>query len=177
MRKRHNSVFITFLIALGMFFLTACSFTRSNSPGKIAREQLNTILNCIETNDIETIKSLFAPGLQENLELDEQIRSLLNFIDGEIVSYSEPFGGKGSGMVSDGETVYQELYGVISDIQTDTGKTYRLNHSAILKNKNYPDALGVYYIRIKDMDLVGQDDVVLEITAGDPFYPDSHGKP
>lgn len=177
MRKRHNLVFVLLLITLAMLFLSACSFTRSNSPGKVAREQVNTILECIETNDTETIKSLFAPDLQESPELDEQIQSLLDFMDGEIISYAEPFGERGSGMVRDGETVYQELIGQIADIQTDSGKTYRLNHSAIFKNKNNPDCLGVYYIEIQDVDLVGQNDVVSEFIAGDPSYPDSHGKP
>lgn len=157
MVKRYRLIFSVFLIVLIFVCLTGCSITNNHSPAAVARKQANTILKCIQENDADTLKSLFTPDIQQKPELDEQIYSFLNFIDGEIVSYSEPFGERGGGEVRDGETVYQELYGSISNIQTDTGKNYRITHNAIFINKNNPDNLGVYYMRIQDVDLIESD--------------------
>lgn len=157
MVKRYRLIFSVFLIVLIFVCLTGCSITNNHSPAAVARKQANTILKCIQKNDADTLKSLFTPDIQKKPELDKQIHSFLNFIDGEIVSYSEPFGERGGGEVRDGETVYQELYGSISNIQTDIGKNYRIDHSAIFINKNNPDNLGVYYMRIQDVDLIESD--------------------
>lgn len=157
MVKRYRLIFSVFLIVLIFVCLTGCSITNNHSPAAVARKQANTILKCIQENDADTLKSLFTPDIQKKPELDKQIHSFLNFIDGEIVSYSEPFGERGGGEVRDGETVYQELYGSISNIQTDTGKNYRITHNAIFINKNNPDNLGVYYLEIRDEDLIESD--------------------
>ena len=157
MVKRYRLIFSVFLIVLIFVCLTGCSITNTSSPGAIAKKQANIILKCIQENDADTLKSLFTPDIQKKPELDKQINSFLNFIDGEIVSYSEPFGERGGGEVRDGETVYQELYGSISNIQTDTGKNYRITHNAIFINKNNPDNLGVYYLEIRDEDLIESD--------------------
>lgn len=157
MVKRYRLIFSVFLIVLIFVCLTGCSITNNHSPAAVARKQANTILKCIQENDADTLKSLFTPDIQQKPELDEQIYSFLNFIDGEIVSYSEPFGERGGGEYRYGETVYQKVDGSIRNIQTDTGKNYRINHSAIFINKNNPDNLGVYYMRIQDVDLIESD--------------------
>ena len=171
MVKRYRLIFSVFFIVLIFVCLTGCSITNTSSLGAVARKQVNTILKCIQENDAETLKSLFTPDIQKKLELDEQIHSFLNFIDGEIVSYSEPFGERGGGEVRYGETVYQELYGSISNIQTDTGKNYRITHNAIFINKNNPDNLGVYYMRIQDVDLVESDSGNPEDREIEIYYP------
>lgn len=172
MTEKYNSIFYIFLISLTMLILTSCGLTNNSSPGAVAKEQANTIMKCIEENDAATLKSLFTPNIQEMPELDEQIRLFLDFIDGKIVSYSGPLGGKDTGKIHDGETVYQELNDSIYKIQTDTGRNYQIDHNAIIVNKNDPDNLGVFYIRILDMDLAGQDDEAAECIVGDAFYPD-----
>lgn len=171
MVKRYRLIFSVFLIALIFVCLTGCSITNSHSPAAVARKQVNTISKCIQENDADTLKSLFTPDIQKKPELDEQIHSFLNFIDGEIVSYSEPFGERGGGEVRYGETVYQELYGSISNIQTDTGKNYRITHNAIFINKNNPDNLGVYYMRIQDVNLVESDSGNPEDREIEIYYP------
>ena len=49
------------------------------------------------------------------------------------------------------------MYSIINNIRTDTGKNYRITHNAIFINKNNPDNLGVYYMRIQDVDLIESD--------------------
>lgn len=171
MVKRYRLIFSVFLVVLIFVCLTGCSITNNHSPAAVARKQANTILKCIQENDADTLKSLFTPDIQQKPELDEQIYSFLNFIDGEIVSYSEPFGERGGGEYRYGETVYQELYGSISNIQTDTGKNYRITHNAIFINKNNPDNLGVYYMRIQDVDLVESDSGNPEDREIEIYYP------
>ena len=171
MVKRYRLIFSVFLIVLIFVCLTGCSITNNHSPAAVARKQANTILKCIQENDADTLKSLFTPDIQQKPELDEQIYSFLNFIDGEIVSYSEPFGERGGGEYRYGETVYQELYGSISNIQTDTGKNYRITHNAIFINKKNPDNLGVYYMRIQDVDLVESDSGNPEDREIEIYYP------
>ena len=56
-----------------------------------------------------------------------------------------------------GETLYEEVYSIINNIRTDTGKNYRITHNAIFINKNNPDNLGVYYLEIRDEDLIESD--------------------
>lgn len=155
MTKRCSQIFKIFIFTLLLIFLTGCSFSGTSSPTAVAKEQANTILQCIKENDADTLKSLFVPEIQEMPGFDEQIHSFLSYIDGAIVSYSGPRGGKGSGEIRDGETVNQELTGRIYNIQTDSGKNYQIDHCAILIDENDSDHVGVYYIRIQDMDLVG----------------------
>lgn len=156
MVKRYRLIFSVFLIVLIFVCLTGCSITNNHSPAAVARKQANTILKCIQENDADTLKSLFTPDIQQKPELDEQIYSFLNFIDGEIVLYDQ-HGGRSRRHVKYGETIYEEVYSIINNIRTDTGKNYRITHNAIFINKNNPDNLGVYYLEIRDEDLIESD--------------------
>ena len=170
MVKRYRLIFSVFLIVLIFVCLTGCSITNNHSPAAVARKQVNTILKCIQENDADTLKSLFTPDIQKKPELDEQIHSFLNFIDGEIVSYDQ-HGGRSRRHVKYGETIYEEVYSIINNIRTDTGKIYRITHNANFINKKNPDNLGVYYMRIQDVDLVESDSGNPEDREIEIYYP------
>lgn len=153
MAEKYKGLFIFLIIFIIGFDLTGCRISSPSSPTAVATKQANVIFECLISKDADALKELFVPTLQNDPELDAQIMSFFNFVDGEIISYSKPGGEQGSLEVRDGKTVYQGLQGHTYDIETDAGKKYEIRHSAIKVNDRCPDELGVYYICIVDKDL------------------------
>jgi hypothetical protein len=97
MKSRLFSAFVLLLTAMAIT-LTGCSASNKTnseeykSPGDLAKERQTEIMECFINKDAETIKSFFSEYVIETYpDIDTQIDEAFNFLDGEIVSYDEPF--------------------------------------------------------------------------------------
>ena len=78
-------------------------------------------------------------------DIDTQIDEAFDFIDGEIVSYDEPFSSASGG-------VEKKSYGAqTQNIITDKGTEYKISFEGWLTNEEEPEKVGVSYIRVIDM--------------------------
>ncbi len=95
-KHRKATVAIVSIVALAcVALLTACSDSDYVSPANQAENDLVTIVESINERDSAAIKSLLSSYFLANIEdIDSSIDEMLEFIDGEIVSYDEPFGSE-----------------------------------------------------------------------------------
>jgi len=82
------------ILIMLMFIFTSCSILSNSmslfnqSDESIADKTFEKLINAIETSNKETVKAMFSNAIQENENLEEKSLQLLEFIKGDIVSYS-----------------------------------------------------------------------------------------
>lgn len=116
-----------------------------------ATELSENALSGLGGDDFEMAKSIFSQKTTEREDFDAQLEAAMEFFEGEFVSSSsfsinsdstpDPETGKQMSMRYDVE---------IGKIVTSTGKTYSLCISAYTYFPDYPELVGVYYLRITD---------------------------
>ena len=113
------------------------------SPTKLATERQTEIMECFVNKNGETLKSFFCEYVMENYpDIDTQIDKALNFLDGKIVSYDEPFSYELGGLD-------HKYYGSFTDnIITDNGTGYKIIFHGYLTNDKEPKKIGITCITV-----------------------------
>lgn len=90
-------------------------------------------------------------------KLRDEITELINFIDGEIISYDKPDGSYGGGARTVEGKSREFLTGAVANIKTDTDKTYKLRAEYYSINKKYPESVGICALAIVCEDTFDQE--------------------
>ena len=144
--------FFHVFVLLMVIILTGCSASNKinseeyKSPGDLAKERQAEIMECFINKDAETIKSFFSEYVIETYpDIDTQIDKAFNFLDGEIISYDEPF-SSASGSKD------RKAYGADTrNIITDKGTEYKISFKGWLTNSKETNKVGVICIKVIDM--------------------------
>ncbi len=113
-----------------MFVLSSCI---SDTPKETALNSATTILNALKTGETEELKNLFCEEIKDTHDLDEEILSAIEFIDGNIIEDGTWYGmSSGGTSIRDGQIVRQTIHPGMQDIKTDTGKIYRITFVSYL---------------------------------------------
>lgn len=138
----------TCFILIVAIVVSSCSFSGDEDyvypPKKLAED----VVLCFLEQETETLKSLFSSYIKSKYDMDLQIEEAFAFIDDEILSYDEPFGDESGSSVKNGEWIESKFYGKISNIKTDTGKSYEIIINSFDINKDNPDKVGCSRILI-----------------------------
>ena len=118
---------------------------------QIANERFEALIDAIQTQDVNALKSLFSKNALKEAEiLDESIRHLFDYFQGELVSYNN-WGGPGvKAEMEYGDC--QEVYDATYDFETTQDK-YRLWMEIITVDTTDADKVGIrslYIIRFED---------------------------
>lgn len=133
------------IVSVTTLLLTGCNFDGEEykTPDRQAKDLQSDIMKCFINQDKETLKSFFSEYVIDNYaDIDTQIDEAFDFIDGEIVSYDEPF-SRATGPMD------EKSYGATTDnIITDKGTKYRIIFAGMLTDDENPDYVGVNSIKI-----------------------------
>lgn len=154
-------ILISCIITITMSLITRCISSNSDyiTPDQQADKLTVQIFDCFINNDSETLKSLFSSNVQESHDLDTEIKEAFYYIGGDIISYDEPDGTiQGKSRRAEEGITQLVLGGVITNIKTDTGKTYRISFTSYAINKDDEDDVGVISIGVIDEELEKQSD-------------------
>ena len=147
--KKIIASFIVFSLAL----FQGCSLNDEYiTPDEIAKNQSETIINCVKNKDLDSLKEILCEKLKSKDDIEVEIQELFDFIDGNIISYDEPIGRVRGGKTTPEETILKKAGGHIESIVTDTGRHYLIQFSSCIINKGNEDYIGVYSITILDKD-------------------------
>lgn len=91
-------------------------------------------------------------------KLRDEITELINFIDGEIISYDKPDGSYGGGARTVEGKSREFLTGAVANIKTDTDKTYKLRAEYYSINKKHPESVGICALDIVCEDTFDHED-------------------
>ena len=140
--KRHfpAAILLIIMTILSTGCLSSKEYKNSN---KLAFEYQTEIMECFINKDGETLKGFFSEYVLENYpDIDTQIEAAFDFLDGEIVSYDEPFtSGAGS--------LEKKDYGATTrNIITDKGTKYAIGFKGWYAYDKEPDKVGITVITI-----------------------------
>ncbi|MCM1298409.1 MAG: DUF5104 domain-containing protein [Firmicutes bacterium] len=134
-------------LILTLSVLTAChpEFVTETNPlgelSKAAEEKGEEIMDCIKSDDRETLKEMFCDELKNSEDFDQVLEKALDFIDGGIIS-CENVGGSGGR-----SSVREDIRPKFVDVKTDAGKSYTISISIYIKHTD-PAKLGIRYFDI-----------------------------
>ena len=146
--KRFFLILLVFMIVLS----SGCSgFGEYKSPGNLAKERQSEIMECFVRKDGETLKSFFSEYVIENYpDIDVQIKTAFDFLDGEIISYDEPFSS------ASGSHGKKDYGATTRNIITDQGTEYVIAFKGWLTNDKEPDKVGTTVIVIQNKTMKDQ---------------------
>ncbi|MBD5082314.1 MAG: DUF5104 domain-containing protein [Ruminococcaceae bacterium] len=146
--KKFFPISIMFTVMIALIVLSSgCSGSEEyRSPDDLAKERQSEIMECFVKKDGETLKSFFSEYINENYsDIDVQIKTAFDFLDGEIISYDEPFS---SALGNLDEKYYG---GDTRNIITDKDTEYRIIFHSYLTNDKEPKKVGISCITIINM--------------------------
>lgn len=155
-RKKYTSV----LTVLGSAFL-CISFiiygtmavyfvVKHISLDRTIEKQCDIIIEAVQNKEKEPIKELFCENAKNTHDLDAELDTFINFIDGNIVSYNDSYGTTGYFSSKKDGLEYSHERGYIYSIQTDTGNEYKIYvHSFYVCEKD-SDFVGIIDLSIRD---------------------------
>ena len=174
---KYVSKIVITLVIIVSFWIGGCDTSEQSVPTPTATEQATIIMESLISKDAATLENMLSSGIRSRPETKEQIEEFLNYIDGNIIDYSEPTGGINSKKVRDGKVVFQQIYGDVLEVKTDTGKKYRVQYCAIQKDTYQKDKEGVYCISVFDTELYNSENNYPESgisTIGDVYYSENN---
>lgn len=140
--------YLAFFIAI-ISLLSGCSYNQSEPTAlQLAKETQETIVNGFANNDPQSIERLFSPYICSSSDLDTQIQSAFEYIEGKIVSYDPPeFSASPAETDGSGQVKYG-MYGRTENICTDKGTEYAINFKGWYTYRDDTAKEGVYLIHI-----------------------------
>ena len=114
-------------------------------------EMCENVLNGIQAEDTEALKSLFCDGIQNTHDLDAELAEFYDFVDGKFVYFTDYHSGITYGNeYKEHVFVRYHISCRINVAKTDTDKKYEIEFFANLVQDYEPDKIGVEYILIKN---------------------------
>lgn len=142
------------MILVTTVMLYGCNDPNYKTPGEIGQMQNETIMEALKEKNKEKLKQGLGKALQNQENIDEEINNIINFIDGNIVSYDDIGLASAEGGESDEEGWIYRLYsGWTRNIVTDTGKKYNLKFYTYNVNRNHKDYEGVFQVILYDTEI------------------------
>jgi len=140
--KKHLIYFL--LIAQFLILMGGCGFDIDNplgDKGLMGQKKGEEIMGYLKTGNSEALIDMFCKVLKDQSDFDEKIEEIMNFIDGEIISYT--MGGGAGGRGSTWERLAPNVY----NIETDKGRFYKIYISIYIRNENL-NKLGIHSLKI-----------------------------
>lgn len=157
MKSRCRQAFVLLITAITVT-LTGCSiFDKTDydeyiSPSNQAENNLVTIVEAINKQDSSAIKQLLSSNLVSNHEdIDSRIDEMIDFIDGEIISYDDPFGSACGGFEK------KDTGAKIQCLLTDNGTEFYIAIKQWYSYDEQPEQVGVYNITVKNLSMLSSD--------------------
>ena len=120
-----------------------------------AREQCEIVMNAFINKDNTTLKELFCDTIIQTHDLDAEFNEALNFINGNVVSYSEHSidiaASTGGGGADNGKITEDFIDPWIKEVITDTGNEYWIGFCLEKVYAKDKAKEGIWYIEIRDL--------------------------
>ncbi|MDD3137764.1 MAG: DUF5104 domain-containing protein [Lachnospiraceae bacterium] len=145
---RRNILKLVFVMAAAIIFLNGCGPIMYDYAGAESKK----LMGYLSDEDAESLKAMFCEKTQSTDNFDEQIKTAMDFFDGEIISWNENIGGGEQKSTRKWKTVMHDISPYITDIKTDTGKTYEILFYDYLVNAEHEDFVG-----ISELDITADD--------------------
>ena len=128
----------------------------AEDDNKVADDLFQQVIDAIKNKDKVALKALFSKNALNNaVDLDKSVDTLLGFIEGEISTWVNPDGGPGASESINYGHITKELF-LYYNVNTDTQKYFFLVDFYPI-DTDHPDNVGIYTImlsKVEDEDTV-----------------------
>lgn len=146
------------MILIVIVTLYGCNYPNYKTPSEIGQMKNETIMEALKAKDKVKLKQVLAKALQSQVNIDEEINNLINFIDGNIISYDDiGIASPGRGSSDEKGLIYEVYDGETENIVTDKGKRYELEYFMYYVNRNHKDYEGVFQVILYDTEIYTQE--------------------
>lgn len=146
------------MILIVIVTLYGCNDPNYKTPEEIGQMRNETIMEALKAKDKVKLKQGLAKALQSQVNIDEEINNLINFIDGNIISYDDiGIASPGRGSSDEKGLIYEVYDGETENIVTDKGKRYELEYFMYYVNRNHKDYEGVFQVILYDTEIYTQE--------------------
>ena len=134
-----NIYFILLILPISCFAFTSCNSNHINQTTE-ANNIIDSLIIALENNDETAIKDLFALEVQNHPEklynksedFDTQIKKMIDYFEGDVISYEKASVLAEGEQVENGEIVYLRIGNARCDNLVTSKDTYIISFSAIL---------------------------------------------
>ena len=136
------------IVSVTTLLLTGCNFDGEEykTPTQQAKDDLIIVIDSINNEDTLSIKKLLSDYvIDNNNDIDLAIDKMLEFIDGEIVSYDEPFGTAAGSMEK------KDTGAKIEHFTRDNGTEFYIATKQWHRYDEHPEQEGMYNITVKNL--------------------------
>lgn len=148
MAKILKIIFFIIILTTISFIFTGCFEGKYINSNKIEKEQCEAILQYLDNDDVEGLKSMFCNKVESSTELDTQIQDAMDFFEGKTISYDTVLGA-GGGSYKDGKIDWKDIHPHITEIVTDANKKYDIKFYSYIICESDKDKVGISEISIK----------------------------
>jgi hypothetical protein len=149
---------LLFPIMILLVFISACTETKgdhstneSMTPSQKAENDLEIIIKSINEHDTDSIKALLNKTVCDSIEVESEINQMFEFIDGDIVSYDNPFGS------ATGSSEKKDAGAKIQSLKTDKGTEYYIAIKEWYSYDENPEQIGIYNITVKNNSIISSE--------------------
>ncbi|SDA32694.1 protein of unknown function [Ruminococcus sp. YE71] len=136
-------------IILFIFILSGCSDQNIQStPSEKAKETQEIIIEAFVDENASAVKSILSAYNSQNNDIDSEIESAFEFIDGKIESYDPPEYGASAAVTDENGRVKYSYYGCTDNIITENGTIYSINFKGWYTYRDDNSKEGVNLIHI-----------------------------
>ena len=134
--------FLIIMLLMSTTILSSCDMLMGDTH--LMNKKLEKFVECINSNNAEEFKSLFSEETIKKYDsFDNDILTLFDFIDGEIISWEDKGGlGSSDGFNDDGSGLVWKEISAIYDIKT-SNQTYHLALKVATKHSKDSQKIGV----------------------------------
>ena len=144
-----NKMLLLFPIMI-LLIVTGCGTSNINVKEEVNR-QCEELIDYLGKDDTNGLKELFCSVVSDSQNFDSNLLEAVEFFDGTVTSYD--IKGIGSNQKTDhGNTEIIQVSTKIWDIETSTGKSYKISYYAYIVNSDNPEYVGISEIQIKSED-------------------------
>ncbi|MBO5017148.1 MAG: DUF5104 domain-containing protein [Bacteroidaceae bacterium] len=146
---RRTRVLFTLLISSAL--ITSGCGTNSPNVKEEVNRQCEELIDYLGKDDTNGLKELFCSVVSDSQNFDSNLLEAVEFFDGTVTSYD--IKSIGSDQKTDhGNTEIIHVSPKIWDIETSTGKSYKISYYAYIVNSDNPEYVGISEIQIKSED-------------------------
>jgi len=137
---------ITFVLS-SLFLLSGCNSV--NNQSKEANLIFDELIVGLKNKDAQTIKSLFADNVIQNSDdLSNQIATMLEYFDGEVLSYDKIGTVAGGESYDNGKLTFSRVGNAKSEKVVTDKSTYTISFSAVLIDEKEKKNEGIWRVWI-----------------------------
>ena len=175
-----KKIFCVLLVFLLCFSLSSCNTDEKTDADPYTdklRQTASDIVRCFDDKNIEELSKLISQSSHDKYYIETQIKEAFEFYSGKSVKFTA-MNFQREGLMMDFEDV-QRYYDPMINVETDTGKKYRIYFQYYFADKDIPDNIGVTFIKLFESVTDQQDELQAyiggdisanyEYTGGVPF--------